>query len=182
VQINVQSWSLIEYLAGARASADRRTAFQAFFKALPKRGDAESLFKQHFGYGYDKLLDDWADWVRSQGLGTHQPPPSAVREAIQDRVIPTIYNHRAKIMDRVQSVRDMGQMGWAFGADSLIELLRRNVDFPRREIVWALESISGLPHGDDVGRWTSWWDSLPAAAGEGEVLAEWPELDGSTNA
>jgi hypothetical protein len=182
VQINAQSWSVVEYLAGARASADRRTAFQAFFKALPRRGDGESLFKQHFGYGYDKLLDDWAESVRSQGLGTHQPPPAAVQAVIQDRVIPTIWNHRAKIMDRVQAVRDMGQMGWAFGAESLIELLRRNEDFPRREVVWALESISGLPYGADVRRWTSWWESLPADAAEGEVLAEWSELGGSANA
>jgi hypothetical protein len=76
-------------------------------------------------------------------------------------VIPTIQNSNAKIMNRIQAVRDMGRAGYGFGADALIELLRPGSGVPKQETVWALEAIAGMAWGDDERRWKAWWEGLP---------------------
>ena len=50
------------------------------------------------------------------------------------------------------------------GADALIDLLGKNDRIPSKEIVWSLESISGLALANDVAKWTSWFEELPGDA------------------
>jgi hypothetical protein len=50
------------------------------------------------------------------------------------------------------------------GADALIDLLGKDDQIPAKEIVWSLESISGLALGNDVRKWTDWFDHLPSDA------------------
>jgi hypothetical protein len=58
----------------------------------------------------------------------------------------------------------MGQAGFVVGADALIGLLRNGKEIPKAELVWALESISGLAFGDDAATWADWWDGVPEEA------------------
>ncbi len=48
----------------------------------------------------------------------------------------------------------MGRSRIRFGFDTLIDLLSKGDQIPSKEIVWALESISGLALGEDVEKWT----------------------------
>ena len=58
----------------------------------------------------------------------------------------------------------MGQNGFGLGADSLIGLLRNGREAPKKELIWALESISGLTLGDDPDGWAAWWEGVPEEA------------------
>jgi len=58
----------------------------------------------------------------------------------------------------------MGMEGYTLGADSLIGLLRIGSEIPRGDLVWALESISGLVLGEDPEAWAKWWESVPEQA------------------
>lgn len=167
-QIQGQSRSLVEYLNGPEAPEDRRRPFRAFFKELRPGPNAEALFRLHFGHGFDGLIASWRDWVRERAPGAHGPPPAAVEETLASRIIPLATDRSAKFRDRVHAIREMGRTGFTRGADALIALLADPGDVPRDEVVWALESISGLPLGDDHVRWSAWWDGLPSQA---EALA-----------
>ena len=48
-----------------------------------------------------------------------------------------------------------------WGADALIDILGKDDQIPAEEVVWSLESISGLSLGDDVKRWENWFVHLP---------------------
>ena len=163
-QFSAQSWSVVDYLVGPDAPEERRTRFRAFLKELPPKEAGAAVFERHLGFGYDRLLDEWREWVLGRGVGEHEPPPPQVREALLGRLIPIAADPRAKVMDRIQAIRDLGRAGYVLGADVLIDLLRAEDPVPRREVVWALEAISGLALGEDVGRWEAWWAGLPRAA------------------
>jgi hypothetical protein len=102
--------------------------------------------------------------VLDHGEGTHGPPPPRIRDALINELIPTIQNSRAKEFERIHAVRAMGLEGYALGADTLIDLLRTGCEIPREELVWSLESISGLTLGADPEVWAAWWESLPEQA------------------
>ena len=159
-QFNAQSWSLVEYLGGEGAPEERRGRFRAFFHDLNAKAPDEEVFERHFGHGFVPLLDGWREWVLNQGIGSHEPPPPHIQEALTERVIPIIRDPQAKIMDRIQAIRDMGREGYVLGADALIVLLRDGDEILKEEIVWALEAISGVTWGDDPDRWRTWWDEL----------------------
>jgi hypothetical protein len=162
-QLQSQASSLVEYLAGSAAPEDRRAPFRAFFKETTRRGDDERIFQRHFGYGYDRLLRDWREWVEARGIGAHSIPPPDLITAIRDRIVPAIRDHNLRVMDRVLAVRDLGRTGFPFGCDALIGLLLKNDRDLREEIIWALEDVSGLALGDDPEGWCTWWNSLPEA-------------------
>jgi hypothetical protein len=166
-QLQSQSRSVIEYLGGAPADDERRERFRSFFNDLRARGRDEEAFARHFGYGFEPLLEDWRKWVSAQGVGTYEAPPPHAEHALLEQVIPTIRDRRARVMDRIQAVRSMGQTGHALGADVLIDLLEDGDGIPKEEVVWALESISGMALGDDPDRWAAWWDHVPLAARDG---------------
>jgi hypothetical protein len=163
-QWSPQSWSVGEYLFGGDSTEDRRARSVGFLKDLKPDERQEAEFERHFGHGFDRLLDDWRDWVLEHGEGTHAPPPPAIRDALNRELIPTIQNRQAPLLDRTHAVRIMGGEGYAAGADTLIDLVRTGSEIPREELVWALESISGLTLGDDADAWTNWWQSLPETA------------------
>jgi hypothetical protein len=156
-----QSWSVVEYLIGADAPADRLSRFRAFLSDLPKReSQQERVFVRHFGYGFRALLDGWRAWVQQLELGSDRPPPSPIREAVLERLIPRIRDGGKPAQDRVQAIRELGLLGYALGADSLIETLRNGDDRIVEEAAWALESISGFAWGTDPDRWALWWAGL----------------------
>ena len=43
----------------------------------------------------------------------------------------------------------------------MIDVLHDPGEIPREELLWALESISGLTLGNDLDAWDSWWNGLP---------------------
>ena len=165
-QFNAQAWSLVEYLAGPTSTGDRREHFRAFVKDRQLRRGGEAVFEIHFGFGYERLLEGWREWVRGRGVGTHEPPPPRDHDALLDRVIPLAADPGARIMDRIEAIRGMGAAGYVLGADALIDVLRDPGEVPREEVVWALESISGLTLGDDPDGWERWWHATPAEVRE----------------
>jgi len=163
-QWSPQSWSVGEYLFGRESTAERRARSVAFLNDLKSSDRQEEVFERHFGHGYDRLLEDWRKWVLDHGEGTHGPPPPRIRDVLTNVLIPTVQNRQAKEFVRIQAVRTMGMEGYALGAESLIGLLRIGSEIPREELVWALESISGLAKGEDPEAWTAWWESVPEQA------------------
>ena len=158
---NAQSWSVVEYLGGVAAPEDRRVRFRAFLKDLGRKDTQEAVFERHFGHGFGPLLDGWWAWVEEQGIGEYGPTPPHVRDALRERLIPTITYRKASVMDRILAVRDMGRAGYLYGADVLIDLHRDGDEVLRPEVVWSLEAISGHVWGDDADRWRAWWEGLP---------------------
>jgi hypothetical protein len=165
-QFNAQAWSLVEYLAGPTSTGDRREHFRAFVKDRQLRRGGEAVFESHFGFGYERLFEGWREWVRGRGVGTHEPPPPRDRDALIGRIIPLATDPGARIMDRIEAIRGMGTAGYVLGADALIDVLRDPGEVPREEVVWALESISGLTLGDDPDGWERWWHATPAEVRE----------------
>jgi hypothetical protein len=58
----------------------------------------------------------------------------------------------------------MGTLGYALGADTLIDLLHDSNPKIRVASQWALENISGCVRGEDSNKWLTWWESLSANA------------------
>jgi hypothetical protein len=164
-QWSPQSWSIGEYLFGGEATEERRKQSVEFLQDLNWSDKQEEVFLRRFGYGYEQLLEAWKKWVLERGEGTHAPPPAPVRDALLHEVIPTIRDSQRPLLDRIHAVRTMGTEGYALGADVLIDLLKSSSAIPREELIWALESISGLTLGDDVQAWLRWWEAVPQAAG-----------------
>ena len=163
-QWSPQSWSVGEYLVGGESTEEHRARSVAFLNDLNSSDRQEEVFERHFGYRYDRLLEDWRKWVLDHGEGTHGPPAAAIRDVLINELIPTIRNSQANEFERIHAVRMMGMEGYAMGADTLIDLLRTGGEIPREELVWALESISGLTLGDDPEAWTAWWEGVPEQA------------------
>jgi hypothetical protein len=157
-QLVAQSWSVMEFLCSGKERLDR---FRGFLKDRIKKGRIEEVFQQHFGYGFETVLERWRSWVLNCGIGTHEPPPPDIRNVLLDRVIPIVEDPGADQLERIQAIREMGRNGYVLGADALIEVLSKDDQIPAEEVVWSLESISGLALGDDVDRWTDWFNQLP---------------------
>jgi hypothetical protein len=163
-QWSPQSWSVGEYLFGGESTQDRRARSVAFLEDLASSDRQEEVFEHHFGYRYDRLLEDWRAWVLDHGEGAHGPPAPGVRDVLENELIPTIRNSEANVSERIHAVRIMGMEGYTVGADTLIELLRTGGAIPGEDLAWALESISGLVLGNDPEAWAAWWESLPEQA------------------
>jgi hypothetical protein len=166
--LSARAWSMIEYLCGRDTPPQRREPFQAFLKDLRAKGSQEAIFQHHFGFGFEALVQQWREWVRVRGPGSYVPPPPVIQQALTTAIIPTIRNPNARIMDRIQAIREIGRVGYAMGADTLIDLLRSNNMILSPEIVWSLQSVSGHGWGHDVDRWQAWIKSVPIAAVRGE--------------
>ena len=143
-QLIDQSCSVVEFLCSER---ERLEPFLAFLKERSSKASMENVFQLHFGYGFDMLLERWRSWVLSRGIGSHQPPPSDARDALLETVVPIILDHQADQEERIQAIREMGRAGYVLGADALIEVLALDHLIPSQEVIWALESISGLAIG-----------------------------------
>ena len=78
-----------------------------------------------------------------------------------ERVIPIVQDRGTDRLERIQAIREMGKAGYVLGADALIEVLGKDDQIPAEEVVWSLESISGLALGNDANRWTDWLNHLP---------------------
>jgi len=163
-EIAVRSWSLCEFLGGQGAPRERRERFAAFFKELRPKDSQETVFKRHFEFGIDALIDQWRAWIVEHGLGSYGPPPSEIRRALMNGIIPTIEDQSARTMDRILAIRDMGRVGYVLGADVLIVVLKKGGESLGQEAIWSLEQISGHPSGSEVDQWEAWWDRLPEAA------------------
>ena len=160
-QLISQSCSVVEFLCSER---DRLERFRAFLREPTKKSRIEEVFQRHFGYGFEIVLERWRSWVLGRGIGSHQPPPSDICDALLERVIPIVLDHEADQLERIQAIREMGRAGYVLGADALIEVLGKDDQIPAEEVVWSLESISGLALGDDVKKWTGWFNQLPSDA------------------
>ncbi len=168
-QVNHQSWSIVEYLVGepARpepagpARPDPRAALGAFLRDPRSKTDPEGSFRDHFGLGFGPLLDGWRRWVLDRGIGTYEPPPDRIRDAMLERVLPVIRDRQAKRGDRLVAIGEWASAGFVLGADALIGVLRDPGDLPKEQVVWALCMVSGMAWGDEPDRWQAWWDDLP---------------------
>jgi hypothetical protein len=160
-QLTAQSSSVVEFLC---SRADRLERFRAFLGERTKKSSTEEAFERHFGHGFETLLERWRSWVLDRGIGSHRPPPPEIRDALLERVIPIAQDPNAIGMDRIQAIREMGRIGYVLGADALIDLLGQEDQIPAEEIIWSLESMSGLAFGNHVERWMDWFDHLPSNA------------------
>jgi hypothetical protein len=158
-QLRGQSWSVFEYLAGADAPAERIGRFRSFLSDLNRASSQEETFARHFGYGFEALLEKWQTWVTQQPLGSDRAPPSEIRTAIIEMLVPAIRDRSKKAQDRIQAMRSMGATGYVLGADTLIDVLHEADDRLTETATWALESISGLTRGSDPARWSEWFAS-----------------------
>jgi hypothetical protein len=159
-QLVAQSCSVVEFLC---SEAERLKRFRAFLREASKKAPIEEVFQRHFYHRFEILLDQWRQWVLARGISSHGPPPDDTRDALINRVIPIIEDEGANTLERTQAIREMGRTGYALGSDALIDLLGKD-QMPSKEIVWSLESISGLALGDDVGKWIGWFNQLPYEA------------------
>lgn len=164
-QMITQAESVVEYLCGPGAPAERRDAFRAFLLEFGQR-DVEACFTRRLGFGFEQLLRDWEEWLRGQEVGPHDPPPAPIVRALLDSTLPFVRDRDADAFERILAIRDMGTAGYTLGADALIEVLREEDGDLRATARWALESISGLAGGNHVDYWRNWWNSLP-----GDVMA-----------
>jgi hypothetical protein len=137
---------------------------RAFLREPSKKSSIEEVFQRHFDHGFEILLEQWRSWVLDRGIGSHGPPPHDIRDALTNRVIPIVEDEGTNTLERIQAIREMGRAGYALGADALIDLLGKDDQIPSEEVVWSLESISGLALGDDVKKWTGWFNQLPSDA------------------
>ncbi len=166
-----QSESIVEYLAGSDAPADRIGRFRSFLADVQPSSSVEQLFAHHFGYGFKVLLGEWQKWVQERGPESDPLPSPAIRAAIVERLVPTIRDPAQKVQARIQAIREMGSAGFAVGADTLIDLLRDGDERFTKEAVWALESISGRVMGKTPDRWAKWWTGLnPETVGLAETV------------
>jgi hypothetical protein len=171
-QFLMQTWSLVEYLAGHEVPCERREQFRGFLRELKPGADQEAIFTSHFGHGFEALLEPWRAWVLEREPGRHQPPPEHVRLALLERLIPLVRDRSADPRQRTEAIREMGRAGYVLGADALIEVLDGDDRVPAEEPLWALEGISGLALGDDARRWSEAW--LAGLPGEATGLATRP--------
>jgi hypothetical protein len=152
-----QCWSVIEFLAGTDAPAERLGRFRAFLKDLKKTVPEEEVFTRHFGHGFDGLLQDWQAWLKHQTLGADSVPPPEIRAAIIEKLVPAIRDRSKKAQDRVRAMRSLGATGYVLGANTLIDMLREGDERFTETATWSLEAISGLALGNDAARWSRWW-------------------------
>jgi hypothetical protein len=157
-QLIDQSCSVVEFLCSER---QRRERLRAFLREPASKTPIEEVFPRHFGYGLEMVLEQWRSWVLGRETGSHGPAPSHIGHALQEKVIPIVQDHGANQLERIQAIRDMGKSGYVLGADALIELLGKDNQIPAEEVVWSLESISGLALGHDLDGWTKWFNHLP---------------------
>jgi hypothetical protein len=155
-----ESWSVLAYLIGESAPEERRANFRAFLADAGAKAQPAKAFERHFGYRFDRLVADWREWVLAQGIGAFAPAPPRVEERLVNRVIPLVEDRQADRAHRILAIRNMGSNGYLPGADALIGLLGNDDAIPKEEVIWALEAISGTPHGDDPDRWRAWWNTL----------------------
>ena len=160
-QLITQSCSVVEFLC---SRPERLERFRAFLKEPTKKSRIEEAFQRHFDHGFEVLLEQWRLWVRDRGIGSHRPPPDHIRDALMERVIPIVEDKGANTLERIQAIREMGKAGYVLGADALIDLLSEDDQIPAKEVVRSLELISGLALGNDVEKWTDWFDHLPRDA------------------
>ncbi len=158
-QLITQSFSVVDFLC---CDAQRLKRFRAFLREPTKKSSMDEDFQRHFDHGFDALLEQWRQWVLDRGVGTYAPPSDDMRDALAHRLIPIVEDEGASAIERIQAVREMGRVGYALGADTLIDLLSKGDQVPSKEIIWALESISGLALGNDVEKWTGWFNELPS--------------------
>ena len=158
-QLVSQSWSVVEFLC---CEPSRLEPFRAFLKERATPDSMERSFESHFGYGFEEVLERWRSWVLDRGIGRHEAAPPAIRDALLEHVIPLVLNHEADDLERIQAIREMGKAGYVLGADALIEVLASDHQIPQEEVVWSLESISGLALGNDAKKWTGWFNQLPS--------------------
>jgi hypothetical protein len=161
-QFSAEAWSLFEYLGGTPAPPERRDRFREFLNESKLKNQPDNTFQRHLGFGFDHLFASWREWVLLQGIGSFMLPSAPVEDWLFTRVIPLVEDSHAKAEHRILAIRYVGVEGYVLGADALIGLLQGCDVIPREEVVWALESISGMPYGDDRERWAAWWDSIPA--------------------
>jgi len=169
-QLTDQSCSVVEFLCSEQKRLER---FLAFLKERTLKDPMEEVFERHFGYGFETVLERWRSWVLGRGIGSHGPPPSDICDALLDRVIPIVQDHGADQLERIQATRDIGRAGYVLGADALIEVLGKQDQIPAEEVVWSLESISGLALGNDLDRWIGWLNHLPAETARVADLARY---------
>jgi hypothetical protein len=169
-QLTAQSSSFVEFLC---CESERLERFRAFLKEPAVKSRTEEVFKRHFGYGLETLLERWRQWVLDRGIALHGPPPPDIRDALTERVIPMVQDRHADQSERIQAILEMGRAGHLLGADTLIDLLGKDDQVPAKEVVWSLESISGLTFGADVARWTDWFSQLHQETASGKDMAQY---------
>lgn len=179
MQYHTQAWSLIEFLCGRGSTPDRLAAFRRFWNDAARRRDAGATLARHYGTSVDELFREWRAWLERQPAGEHQPPPPHLAAWMLRGPLATVADAAAVRRDRIVATRILGELGFAFGADHLIELLRGDDPLLREEAVWALECISGEVRGASPVEWDAWWQSVPDAA-RNAALA--PALDQSAPA
>ena len=96
-----------------------------------------------------------------RGIGTYEPPPDRIRDAMLERVLPVIRDRQAKRGDRLVAIGEWASAGFVLGADALIGVLRDPGDLPKEQVVWRVCMVSGMAWGDEPDRWQAWWDDLP---------------------
>lgn len=159
-----QSWSVVEYLRDVAAAEGAPGRFLGVLSEIGAAGRDEEVLLRHYGCGFDGLLERWRGWVGGHVNEVHGPPPSRMRDALLERVLPIVRDREAEPIDRVQGIREMGRTGYVLGADALIEMLGVEDLVSEEELVWALEAISGLALGHERRRWEAWWERLPQEA------------------
>jgi hypothetical protein len=162
-QFHHEAWSIVEYLRGVSSPGTQPAHMGGFLTDKRSKTDQEGSFRAHFGRGFGALLDEWRQWVMRQGIGSYQPPPTGIGDALLERVLPVIRDSNSRLGNRILAIREWALAGFVLGADALIDLLLDPGEIPKEEIVRALCMVSGMAWGDEHEHWQAWWDELPLA-------------------
>lgn len=162
--------TLAEFLRGEEADEARSAKVVAWLAQARPADDPRKTFEQHVGLSAENLLAEWRVWIMSRPLIESLPPSPPKRVAISRVVNRLRLDQEATTAERSRMVRLLGHSGHIFGAGVLMELLADSACRFRGDVIWSLESISGLALGDDSTAWQSWWNEQAIAHRQPEPL------------
>jgi hypothetical protein len=148
---------LAEYLMGD-AAGQGAERFRGLLRQWQRKDSLGERLQQHLEMDAAALERDWRQWMSGQPTEPSGQPSATIQRYFQSGVLPQIVDARVPLEQRLRLIRHLGASGYELGIDALIGLLQdhRAADL-HADVVWALESISGQPHGADIAAWRTWW-------------------------
>ncbi len=149
--------SLAEYLLGP-AAGGRRDKFGQFLRRWKRGEPVQQSLLVCLGEDAEHFQQSWQQWSLDHPTDPVGRASPEVENYFAAHVLPRIADATAPVTERADAIRHLGASGYEIGIDALIGLLRDDgSELLHGDVVWALESISGRLHGNDVASWVRWW-------------------------
>lgn len=144
------------FLLGDETEA-RHEPFRRFLGDVKGSDRGEAILQQHFGFGFDAMIDQWRKWSLAQPIDPCPTMPSILLRHFRTIMCPLILDANAPIRNRIEAVRAIGASGYEEGSRVLVHLLQQHPPVElASEAEWALQTISATAH-TGVDEWQAWW-------------------------